>query len=155
MTITVEDGTGLSSANSYATEAELSTYATARGVTISGDSEALLIQGMDYIEEQRYIGVKASDGQALQWPRYGAWVDGYYISETAIPQKLKDAQCEVALGIDAGNSPLATADRATIKEKVGDIEVTYANGTRDLPYLTAVHNKLNKLTKSGTVAVRG
>ena len=38
--------------NSYVTETELSTYATDRGVTISGDTSVLLIKAMDFIESR-------------------------------------------------------------------------------------------------------
>ena len=148
-TIVDEDGTGKTDANSYVSEAELSTYADHRGQTISGTSAVLLIQAMDYIEAQPFQGLKETETQALQWPRVGVVLDGYYFESDSIPQLLKDVQCELALAIDGGNNPLSNEDRATKREKVGDIEVEYTDGARDGIYLTAVQTKLKKLLRNG------
>ena len=64
-TISVETGSGSSSSNSYVSEADLSTYATDRGVTVAGTASVLLIKAMDYIESQPFKGAKGSDAQAL------------------------------------------------------------------------------------------
>lgn len=159
-TITVETGTGSSTANSYISAADFETYATDRDITLTGDSAVLLITAMDYIEQQPFKGTKGTDAQALQWPRYGVFIDSYYVDSDEIPQLLKDALCEVAIGVDAGNNPLLTEDRATKKEKVGDIEVEYMDGARNATYLKAAENKLQKLLKAGSggfsaVAIRG
>ena len=116
MTIVVEDGTRVTGANSYVTEAELTAYAVARGITISGDPEELLIKAMDYIEELDFIGVKYQYDQALQWPRAYVMIDTYYIDQDEIPQQLKDALCEVAISIDTDEDPLANVERVK-KEK--------------------------------------
>ena len=149
-TIVVEDGTGKTDSNSYVSEAELATYAADRGVTIAGTDAILLIQAMDYIEQQPFKGTKGSDEQALQWPRWGVVIDGYYIDTDEIPQLLKDSQMEVALGVDAGNNPLATEERATKREKVDVIEVEYMDGARNTTYLAAAESKLSKLLTNGS-----
>jgi len=159
-TITVETGTGSASSNSYISAADFETYASDRDITLNGDSAVLLITAMDYIEQQPFKGLKGTDAQALQWPRYGMSIDGYYVDNDEIPQLLKDALCEVAIGVDAGNNPLLTEDRATKKEKVGEIEVEYMDGARNSTYLKAAENKLQKLLKAGSggfsaVAIRG
>jgi hypothetical protein len=148
-TIVVEDGTGKTNSNSYISEADFSTYATDRGVTISGTVAVLLIQAMDYIEEQPYKGAKGSDAQALQWPRSGVVVDGYSVDSDAIPVKITEALCEAAIAIDGGNNPLANEERATKREKVDAIEVEYTDGSRNTVYLAAVESKLSKLLTSG------
>jgi len=149
-TITVETGTGSASSNSYISEADFTTYATDRGITLTGDTDVLLIQAMDYIEAQSFKGNKYTDAQALQWPRSSVYIDGYVIDVDEIPTLLKDALCEVAIGVDAGNNPLLTEDRATKKEKVGDIEVEYMDGARNSTYLKAAESKLSKLLKAGS-----
>ena len=152
-TIVVEDGSQVSGANSYASEAELATYAADRGVTISGTAAVLLIQAMDYIEGHDFIGMKYSDSQSLLWPRYGVYLFGYYVSTDSIPELLKEALMEVALGIDAGNNPLSSLDRSVKKEKVGPVEVEYMDGARDSVYLRAAEAKLHKLLRnSGATA---
>jgi hypothetical protein len=148
-TIVVEDGTGLTTSNSYISEADFSTYATDRGVTVSGTSAVLLIQAMDYIEEQPFKGSKGSSTQALQWPRVGVAIDGYDVDSDEIPTILKDALCEIAIGIDGGNNPLSNEERATKREKVDVIEVEYMDGARNSVYLAAAEAKLSRLLKVG------
>jgi hypothetical protein len=148
MALTPEDGTGLANADTYASEAELATYAAARGVTVAGTDTQLLIAAMDYLESKDFIGTKYSSTQALQWPRNNVMIDGYSVPYSTIPQLLKDAQIEIALSIDGGTNPLTNIDRETKREKVGDIEVEYATGASNRTYLTAAETKLAKLVKS-------
>ncbi len=144
-TIIVETGLGVNDSNSYVSEADLITYATDRGLTLSGDTSVMLIQGMDYIEMQGYQGYKTSSSQSLQFPRTSVVIDNYLIGSTTIPQLLKDALCEVAISIDNGVNPLASITRETKREKVGVLEVEYAEGSREATHITAVANKLQKL----------
>jgi len=122
MTVTV--GT-----DSYATEAELLAYATARGITISGDQTQLLIRAMDYLENQRFIGYKAASDQALQWPRTGVVIDGGDIDSTVTPNKVKVAQMEVALAMDADSDPMAVTDPDIKTQSVGTISITYMDNS--------------------------
>ena len=149
-TIVIEDGTGKTNSNSYISAVDFETYASDRGITLSGDSDVLLIQAMDYIEQQPFKGYKGNEDQALQWPRDAVVIDGYSVDSDSIPQLLKDALCEQAIGIDGGNNPLAVEERSTKKEKVGDIEVEYMDGARNKPYLAAAENKLTKLLNAGS-----
>jgi hypothetical protein len=149
MAIIVEDGTGLTNSNSYASEAELLNYATARGIALTATEAVLLVQAMDYLEGRDFIGEKFSEAQSLQWPRYNAWVDNFLIGSDAIPQLLKDAQCEAAIAVDAGTGPLATIERAVKREKVDVIEVEYMDNANQAPYLRALATKLRKLIKGG------
>jgi len=115
--------------DSYATEAELLAYATARGITISGDQTQLLIRAMDYLENQRFIGYKAASDQALQWPRTGAVIDGWDIDSTVTPNKVKVAQMEVALAMDADSDPMAVTDPDIKTQSVGTISITYQDNS--------------------------
>jgi len=156
--LVIEDGSGKANSNSYVTEAELTTYATDRGVTLTAADDAakaiLLIQAMDYIESLNFKGDKATESQALQWPRVGVMIDGYYVDSDEIPELLKQAQMENAIGIDSGVNPLANVPRETIKEKVGDIEVEYSSGALSQTYLKAAETKAAKLVKSKGFAYR-
>lgn len=146
----METGSGSSSANSYVSAADLDTYASDRGKTISGTQADLLIQAMDYIEQQPFKGIKGSETQSLLWPRYGVYINGYYVDNDEIPQLLIDALCEVAIGIDGGVNPLANVTRETKSEKVGPITVQYMDGARDSTYLAAAESKLSKLLIHGS-----
>ena len=77
-TIIVEDGSVVAGANSYVTEAELTTYAADRGITLTAATDVLLIKAMDYIESLSFIGTKFSEGQSLQWPRSNVYIDGFW-----------------------------------------------------------------------------
>ncbi len=148
MTITVEDGSIVEDANSYATETELSDYATARGVTLSGDTEQLLIQAMDYIEAQSFKGAKYTQDQELQWPRSGVKIDGFSIGTDEIPKDLKKAQMAVAVAIDEGNSPDAVITSGIKMEKVDVIEIEY----QDNAITNSIDPKINNLLKKLTAA---
>jgi hypothetical protein len=149
-TIVVEDGTGLANSNSYASEAQLATYAADRSVTVTGAADVLLITAMDYIEQQPFKGNKNTKEQALQWPRFSVWIDSYSIDSDEIPLLLLEAQMEAALAVDAGNNPSGTVDRATKREKLDTLEVEYMDGARDQEFNRALETKLRKLLRVGT-----
>jgi len=145
MAIIVEDGSIVAGANSYVSELTLTEYAAARGITITGATEALLINAMDYIESQMFIGVKKTAAQGLQWPRSNVYVDGYYIEPTTLPFQLRSAQMTAALAMDAGNGPLTVMTPGIKKEKVDVIEIEYQDGglTSNLdPKINAILKKL-------------
>ena len=144
-TIIVETGAGLTNSNSYVSESDLATYASDRGVTITGTAAVLIIQAMDYLESRQFLGTKSDIDQALQWPRFGVKVDAYYVDSDEIPTLLKQAEMEICIAIDGGVDPLANLGRETKREKVGDLEVEYAIGARPDTYLTAAEAKLRKL----------
>jgi hypothetical protein len=144
-TIIVETGAGLTNSNSYVSESDLATYATDRGITITGTAAVLIIQAMDYLESRQFLGTKSDIDQALQWPRFGVEVDAYYVDSDEIPTLLKQAEMEICIAIDGGVDPLANLGRETKREKVGDLEVEYAVGARPDTYLTAAEAKLRKL----------
>lgn len=132
MALIIEDGTGVDNANSYATVAELYTYASERGQALSVSNEAaeaLLIKAMDYIEGkfgQRWQGVRSNSAQALAWPREGVWLDGVAIEANEIPRNLLYGQLSAA--VEAVDNELQPNVAPAVKrEKVGDLEVEYTN----------------------------
>jgi Putative DnaT-like ssDNA binding protein len=156
-TITKETGTGSSSSTSYVSEADFTDYNAERAVTLGGTNgtpSEVLIKAMDYLESKSFIGTKNTQEQALQWPRYGAVVDGYYIDNDSIPLLLQEAQMEIAISIDAGTNPMANLARETIREKVDVIEVEYSASAFAQTYLTAAETKLKKLVKPTGMAYR-
>lgn len=148
MAIVVEDGSIVTGANSYVTEAELTTYATARGVTLTIDTEQLLIRAMDYIEGLSYKGIKLTDAQPLQWPRSGVVVDRYAVDIDEIPDELKNGEMEAALAIDNGQDQLADIGRVKQSATVGPISVDYVIGTGSTTLVRKINNQLRKLLRS-------
>lgn len=118
----------------YATEAELTTYAAERGITLSIDAAFLLRRALDWLELQRYSGEKTDPAQALQFPRNG---------ETVVPTAVKTAQLAAAMEYNAGNDLLAPTGPRTVREKAGPVEVQYSdkgNQTTLFPHLYALLN---------------
>lgn len=126
-TLVVEDGTGKSTANSYATAAEGDTYhdkhyyATDWTGATTGNKEKALMMATRLIDENyQFKGTKKVYTSALQWPREAAIdpdrrdvvyspldnVLGPYFDSTIVPQILKDATIELA-------RMLINADRTT------------------------------------------
>lgn len=135
--IPVLDATlGGASADSYVTEVEYLDYALKRGWTVTTGAEADLRAARLYLDNAyNWKGYKATDAQALRWPRVvGGYVDSYAVPSDAIPQPIKDAQCEMAYLIQGGATPYATIDSGAViskRERVDVIEeaTTYAAGT--------------------------
>jgi len=122
----------------YVTEDELEAYATARGITISGNKAVLLQKALDWLELQPFSGVKYDEDQDLEFPRD---------DDDEVPDKIKTAQMVCALIYDAGGDPLAAISKKVIREKVDVLEVQYSesSSSNDLypqlslllaPYLT-------------------
>ena len=93
----------------------------------------------------------------MQWPRIGVVIDGFVLDVDVIPQRLKDAQCELAL--IALSADLAPSVSAGIKrEKVDVLETEYfAGAPAGTTVYTAVNNLLADLLKplNACDAVRG
>lgn len=107
---TLVSTSGSASANSYVTLAEFTAYCERRlNVTAFDDAEPddkvrALLMAARRLDQEQWLGSRASTTQALAWPRSGApkrdadsW--GTYYSTTEIPQAIKDAQCELALSL--------------------------------------------------------
>ena len=147
MALVVEDGTLVSGADSYVTLAEFKAWADKRGVTYGTDEVVTqqVYRAMDYIESLNFIGEKSDENQALQWPRDQVVIDGYYIDSDEMPNELKVAVYESIKAEIDGDSRMTASDRRTISEKVGDLQVTYANNAdvkRSIPAVTRALRKL-------------
>ena len=120
----VETGEGLSTSESYIDLAYLSTYATKRGLDITGITEANIIKAMDYFESSyQFKGTKLVETQALAFPRL---IDGV----VEYPVRIKNAVCELTIKSKSAEL-LADTERATTSEKVGDLEVHYSEYSKD------------------------
>ena len=142
--------------DTYASEAELAAYALARGITVTGTPSILLTKAMDYLAtlEDRWQGSRTSVSQPLAWPRAGVYVYGTLLADDAIPQSLKDAQCRLALDVDAGTALLPTVSAGSkgsvIEETVDVVTVKYAEGANNTqPVFTAAMGLLKPLMKAG------
>lgn len=131
MTITIDATVGGAAANSFVTAAEATAYLANRLNASTywtdgtlDDEHRALIEATRELSMRPWVGRRATTTQALSWPRQ--WVtdidspNQYYLSTTAIPQRVKDATCELALEfLKAG-----TTDVAALPSTDGIIEKT-------------------------------
>jgi hypothetical protein len=156
--LTVETGAQSASANSYITVANYKTYRDDRYGTGSNPSNdqitTYIHSAMSYFESLNFIGSKATETQALQWPRGGAVIDGYGKDNNEIPSQVLSALYELTYAYEAGNAPDGAIARETQTETIGNISVTYKNRSADRVLTPAVTNALRKLVRSSTSIVR-
>ena len=121
MAFTVESGSGDSGANAYLSAADVTTHHTDRGNTAwddfqIADQETAIVRVSDYLDKRfgvRFVGLRKTKGQGLEWPRLDAFdQDGYLLSgPDALPRQLLKACSEYALraaicGVLAPDAPL-------------------------------------------------
>ena len=146
--IVTQTNDGLSTANSYVTTAELSAYASQRGIVLnSADLESLLFKSMDVLESKQYKSEPLNDTQSTLFPRMGV----------AIPRAIKQAQLMLAVAADSQNLLSATTEQVAKREKVAEIEVEYfeaKDAVNGSPLLTLVNELLAPyLTGTSRVAM--
>ena len=150
MALVIEDGSVVTGANSYVTLAEFKAWADSRDISYNADDnvlEAQILRAMDYIERLYFIGNKANENQPLQWPRTEALIDGYYADATEIPKEVKIAVYEATVVKAAGYSELEVQSRKTLRERVGDIEVQYADNSENRTITPALQYALNRIVQ--------
>lgn len=137
MTLIVEDGTGILNSQTYATAVELKAYASLRNISLPSSDikiiEGALVRAMDYLETKVcYKGNQVDLAQSLLWPREYVYINDVLFAEDAIPKNLKTAQILLAIeslnGVDL--MPTVSASDFVIKEKVGPLEIEYADPSK-------------------------
>jgi hypothetical protein len=144
MALIVEDGTGLSNSESYASVAFADTYCANMGFTSwtsVADKEAALRQATAYmlqVYRQSWQGYRVKLAQALDWPRVGVVTDRFVtILSTVVPLDVQKACVELALRSAAG-ALYADQGQAVKRKKVGEIEVEYMPGSGSTTKYNAV-----------------
>lgn len=156
MTIIVEDGTGLTTAETYVSVEDADAYHTAMGNTgwtgTEAAKEVALRRAAQYIDTRyTYRGTRVNLNQALEWPRAFYEMDGR--TESWPVPNLKAACCEAAL---RALSDTLTADVSTdqvIEETVGPITVRYAAKSGQTRY-PVVDDLLRKYVLAGAGMLR-
>ena len=146
MSLVVETGAGLSTAESYVSVADADAYHAARGNTTWADlddleqKEPALRRATDYMMQvyrTRWKGVRMQAEQALDWPRSGVYTEPfmhgavgeypYLVPDDIVPVEIARACAKLALkAVSADLAP--DLARQTKREKVGPLEVEYADG---------------------------
>ncbi len=135
----------------YSTTAELTAYATARGVTLTSDLDVLITKASDYIESLSYQGDRYVLEQVNAWPRMNVVIDNYLIPSDIVPQGIKNAEMQVAIEIESGNNPIGNVDRAVKQESLGDLSVTYMDSASDKTRLNTVNALIKPYLKGASI----
>lgn len=142
MALIVESGTGLASAESYCSVAFATQYHADRGnaawAALASDTlrEQYLRRATEYmvaVYRQLWKGYRAYQVQALDWPRAycpipdvvgGTGSFSVYVPMNEVPVVVQRACAELALRAITADL-LGDLEQATIREKVGPLEVEY------------------------------
>jgi len=134
ITLVVEDGTGLATANAYISVAYADAYHLDRfnegwaGTTEK--KESAILRATEYIDRvYLFQGSPINGDQALLFPRVGIVTDDYVsIESDVVPDFLQRAAAEAAVGILCSGDPtesVQTSAPRTRRERVGVIEAEF------------------------------
>lgn len=167
MSLTVEDGSGLSTADAYVSLTTADAYHSAHGnaawTGTNAAKEAAIVEATAWIDRTyrgRWTGQRRIDTQSLAWPRrYGSDEDGYEIAYSSVPTAVVNATCEAALKIIGGTTLDPDTERGgRIKsESVGSLSVTYMDGAPSGTQFVKIDRILSGLitSKSNPRIMRG
>ena len=132
MALIVETGTGSASGESFCSVSDALAYHAARGnatwatITTTQQEQALR-RATDYMEavySQRWAGTRTTSVQALSWPRYNVFVNGFVTLSSSIPRAVINACSELALRAAAGEL-LSDSTQQKTRTKVDVLEVEF------------------------------
>lgn len=163
MAFVVEDGTGLSNSNAYASVAWVDEYHSTYGnLDWSGSEEqkqAWIVQGAEYLDltwGTLFQGMKkeVDPAQALEWPREYVYDDetGVEVNPDAVPELIKRANAELALvakrcGLYPATDQPGVRQRTQTAGKLS-VSILYSGSQIDVPIIRKVKLLLRGLLKA-------
>ena len=130
----IEETPGADDANSYISLEDADTYFLntphAGEWNDVHDPEAALLHATVLLDTLDWIGQRATDEQALEWPRINDDDDLYEVdfADDEIPPKLKKAQCELALWLSQEAATSEAAAGAVSEMQIGSsVKVKYSS----------------------------
>lgn len=150
MAVTIVATAGSSTANSYITLDEADDYVEAMisstdvGQWTTGTDDLrnrALAAAAQRLDRERFLGARADDSQALQWPRTGVrkpdtYVNTYatgfpfrisedYFADDEIPDQIKHAQIELAVYLKNNTDGISLSGLNDYKRvKIGSLDIT-------------------------------
>jgi hypothetical protein len=150
MAVVIVATVGSASANSYLTLADAQTIidglvedadVTAWASATTDQKNRALYTATQRLDRERYLGARATDTQALQWPRTGVrkpdtYINTYtvgfpfristdYFTDTEIPDQIKRAQVVLAVYLHNNPDGIGLSGLEDYKNvKIGSIDVT-------------------------------
>lgn len=164
MTLVVEDGTGLSNANSFISLAYANTYFADKGISTWTGTDAVkeeaLIRATAYLTVA-YIwkGTKINGRtQALAFPRSGVYdLEGYEVADNAVPVEIQKSTAELALLeliTPSTLNPAVKLSERVSKEQFGQMSTEYVNSnisaSADIAVVPYVMNLISGLIVAGS-----
>jgi hypothetical protein len=149
MSIITETGTASTASESLSSVSDATAYFLARGnaawsALTNEVMEQCLRKATDYLEavySQRWAGTRTTSTQALSWPRYNVFVNGYVTPSSTIPRAIVNACSELALKAAAGEL-LADTTQQKIRTKVDVLEVEYDKYSPQSPKFLMIESML-------------
>lgn len=134
MSLVIEDGSIVAGAESFATVAELVTYAANFGRTIPVDSaaqESLLRRAALQMSAMPWKGGLVSELQALSWPRYDVYRENWLVPSDSIPGQIKAGQMALAAEIHSDDlAPPELKKGPVVRNRVeGAVDVQYGQAS--------------------------
>ena len=150
MAVTITATAGSASANSYLTLAEADALVEAMVLGTdaakwdSGNTDSrnrALTAAAQRLDRERFLGARATDTQAMQWPRTGVrkpdtYVNNYssgfpfrisddYFTDTEIPDQIQRAQVELAVYLHSNKDGISLSGLEDFKSvSIGSLSVT-------------------------------
>ena len=150
MAVSIDATAGGASANSYLTLSDAQAIVdgmvedadvTAWGSATDDQKNRALYTATQRLDRERFLGARATDTQALQWPRTGVrkpdtYVNTYatgfpfrisddYFTDTEIPDQIKRAQIELAVYLKNNTDGISLSGLNDFKNiQVGSINIT-------------------------------
>jgi len=150
MAVTIDATVGSASANSYLTLSDAQDIVdgmvedddvTAWGTATDDQKNRALYTATQRLDRERFLGARATDTQALQWPRTGVrkpdtYVNTYatgfpfrisddYFTDTEIPDQIKRAQVVLAVYLNNNKDGIGLSGLEDYKNvKIGSLDVT-------------------------------
>ena len=150
MALVIESGGVVTGADSFATAAELVTYAENFGKTIPVEvpaQEALLRRAALQMDAMPWKGRAVNRDQALAWPRAEVKRQGWVVRLDEIPPQIKAGQMALAAEIHADDliAP-ETKTGAVVSETVGPISTTFAVASKSVSRPAATRQSYAQFT---------
>ncbi len=161
MALIVETGAGLSNSESYISVAN----ASARQASLGNDTWATLSNAemeealrratihMGQAYRARWIGARKTLAQALDWPRYGACVDGFSLPSDAVPADVANACADLAFKA-AGGDLAPDLERTIVREKTGPLETEWDRHSPQATRYRSVEMALSPYLNGSGVSAR-
>lgn len=172
MSLTVEDGSVVSGADSYLSQADCDAYnlahnADATWIAASSDEKdqalRLATQYLDNKYRNRWKGVRVQQTQSLAWPRAAVIdYDGYEFDSDDLPTVLEDACAECAILFASSTDMLpdiapASSGISSESKTAGQVgkSVTYAGSKATNTQYQMIDALMSDLVMAANTVVRG